>query len=344
MRKSGSISAACGASSCTSGGFCRVGDASCAYPFAVRIDGRSAGPHSIADSTAPITLRPAAPVAAILGDLSTGGGGRKRRNRKPAAGGTVNCSGSSAAAPSEAVDAPVTPAERLESVPLTEAQTEIWLAAQTGDEASCSFNLSISLTLDGEFDEAAFSKALSLVTDRHDALRIRFSRAGDYFRFADDFALKAPLVDFAGRPDGEAQLREMLDEDARTPFDLVDGPLARAFIARLAVDKHVFVFSGHHIICDGWSISVLLDELAMAYAAFRNGETPQFEPALSFATYATKLAPTPEKSEKDEQFWLDQFKEIPELPELPLDRTRPEHRNFASGTCTGYIEGDVYKA
>ncbi|AJD42171.1 amino acid adenylation domain-containing protein [Rhizobium gallicum bv. gallicum R602sp] len=249
-----------------------------------------------------------------------------------------------AAVPPGTAGAPVTLAQRLGSVPLTEAQTEIWLAAQTGDEASCSFNLSISLTLDGEFDEAAFSKALSLVTDRHDALRIRFSRAGDSFRFADDFALKAPLVDLAGQPDGEAQLREMLDEDARTPFDLVDGPLVRAFIARLAVDKHVFVFSGHHIICDGWSISVLLDELAMAYAAFRNGETPQFEPALSFATYATELAPTPEKSEKDEQFWLDQFKEIPELPELPLDRTRPEHRNFASGTCTGYIEGDVYKA
>ncbi|MBB4276901.1 non-ribosomal peptide synthetase/type I polyketide synthase [Rhizobium mongolense] len=239
-----------------------------------------------------------------------------------------------------AIDVIVRPA----SAPLTEAQTEIWLAAQAGDEASCSFNESFSLTLEGDFKESAFRQALKTITGRHDALHIRFDRAGDRFEFVADFVLEAPLVDLSQEPDGEARLREIVDDEARTPFDLVKGPLARASIVRLSADKHVFVFTGHHIICDGWSLNVFVDELAAAYAAILRGETPHLEPAISFATYATDLAPKPETSGETEQFWLDQFRDIPDLPEMPLDRTRPENRTFAGGTCTGHIDGEVYKA
>ena len=200
------------------------------------------------------------------------------------------------------------------------------------------------LTLDGDFNESAFRQALETIAGRHDALHIRFDRAGDRFEFVADFVLEAPLVDFSQEPDGDARLQEIIDDEARTPFDLVNGPLARACIVRLSADKHVFVFTGHHIICDGWSLNVFVDELAAAYGAILRGEAPHLEPALSFATYATDLAPKPETSGETEKFWLDQFRDIPDLPEMPLDRTRPEHGTFAGGTCTGYIDGSVYKA
>ncbi len=236
-----------------------------------------------------------------------------------------------------AVSAPVSPPQ---SAPLTEAQTEIWLAAQAGDEASCSFNESFSLTLEGAFDENAFRKAFDTVVARHDALHIRFDRSGERFQFIPGFKLDLPSLDGVD----QAGLAQILDDEAHTPFDLINGPLARACIVKLAADKHVLVFTAHHIICDGWSINTFVDELSTAYGAYQAGTAPQFQPALSFATYSTDLAPRPEKSQVTEQFWLDQFKTVPDLPDLPLDRPRPEYRSFAGGTCTGYIDADVYKA
>ncbi len=226
-----------------------------------------------------------------------------------------------------------------QSAPLTEAQTEIWLAAQAGDEASCSFNESFSLTLEGVLDETAIRKAFDTVVSRHDALHIRFDRNGEHFQFIPDFKLDLPVVEGLD----EKGLADLKDDEARTPFDLINGPLVRASIVKLSADKHVLVFTAHHIICDGWSINTFVEEFATAYAAFRAGTVPELQPALSFATYATDLSPRPEKSQATEQFWLDQFKSIPDLPDLPLDRPRPEYRSFAGGSCTGYIDADVYK-
>ncbi|WP_168879058.1 non-ribosomal peptide synthetase/type I polyketide synthase [Rhizobium sp. P28RR-XV] len=227
-----------------------------------------------------------------------------------------------------------------ESAPLTEAQTEIWLAAQAGDEASCSFNESFSLTLEGILDEPAIRKAFDTVIARHDAFHIRFDRGGEHFRFIPDFKLDLPILEDID----DQGLAILIDDDAHTPFDLINGPLVRASIVKLAHDKHVLVFTAHHIICDGWSINTFVEELTAAYEAYRTGNDPEFQPALSFATYSTDLSPRPEKSQATEQFWLDQFKTVPDLPDLPLDRPRPEYRSFAGGSCTGYIDVDVYKA
>ncbi len=228
---------------------------------------------------------------------------------------------------------------RPQSAPLTEAQTEIWLAAQAGDEASCSFNESFSLILEGQLDEKAIRKAFDAVIARHDAFHIRFDRGGEHFQFIPDFKPDLPILEGLD----EKGLADVIDDEARTPFDLINGPLVRASIVKLTPEKHVLVFTAHHIICDGWSINTFVEELATAYEAYKAGNVPEFQPALSFATYSTDLSPRPEKSQATEQFWLDQFKTVPDLPDLPLDRPRPEYRSFAGGSCTGYIGADVYK-
>ncbi|MGG6896913.1 amino acid adenylation domain-containing protein [Rhizobium sp. BR 315] len=232
------------------------------------------------------------------------------------------------------------PVARLQSAPLTEAQTEIWLAAQAGDEASCSFNESFSLTLEGKLDEKTIQKAFDAVIARHDAFHIRFDRSGEHFQFIPDFKLDLPILEGVD----EKGLADIVDDEARTPFDLINGPLVRASVVKLAPEKHVLVFTAHHIVCDGWSINTFVEELATAYEAYKAGNVPEFQPALSFATYSTDLSPRPEKCQATEQFWLDQFKTVPDLPDLPLDRPRPEYRSFAGGSCTGYIDADVYKA
>ncbi|MGF6176133.1 amino acid adenylation domain-containing protein [Ensifer sp. 4252] len=242
--------------------------------------------------------------------------------------------------PAPAAVAPARPS----TAPLTEAQKEIWLAAQAGDEASCSFNESFTMVLDGPLDREHLVLALDAVVARHDALQIRFGRAGDHFEFISDFVLDVADIDLASESDREALFQQLIDEDARTPFDLADGPLVRASIIRMAPDSHRLVFTAHHIICDGWSINVLIEELAATYSASMRSAEAGLASPLSFATYATDLAPNAEISNATEQFWLDQYKDVPDLPEMPLDRPRSDRRSFAGGTVTGNIEAETYKA
>lgn len=235
------------------------------------------------------------------------------------------------------------PRTGVEPCTLTEAQKEIWLAAQAGDAASCAFNESFNLALEGAFDEDAFRRAFDLVVARHDALHIRFSRAGDSFTIAPERTIALPMHDLAQDEAPEAGLDDLVALEARTPFDLVDGPLVRARLARLADARHVLIFTAHHIVCDGWSANVLVDELSDAYAAFAHGRTPDLAQPLSFADYARRRAGVNGETSAAEAYWLKRFATVPEPPELPADRPRPDRRTFAGGTCTAWIDAPTCK-
>lgn len=235
-------------------------------------------------------------------------------------------------------------AVRAESAALTEAQSEIWLAAQAGDEASCSFNESLSLELNGSLDRKAFLAAIDAVIARHDALHIRFDRNGERFRFISDFKLPVDAVDLTGEADAKAALDDLIETDAKTPFDLVEGPLARAYLVALGPDRHVLVFTVHHIVCDGWSLNVIINELAAIYSATLKAEKLSLEPAMSFAEYAENHAPSADISTTTSQFWHEQYRELPELPDMPFDRPYPDRRSYAGGTCTVIVPPEITTA
>jgi amino acid adenylation domain-containing protein len=231
--------------------------------------------------------------------------------------------------------------DRTKSARLTEAQSEIWLAAQAGDEASCSFNESLSLQLSGALDKHAFVRAIHAVVARHDALHIRFDRNGERFSFISDFTLPVGLIDLSEDPSAKARLAQLIEADAKTPFDLVEGPLARAFLVTMAQDRHVLVFTAHHIVCDGWSLNVIINELSQAYTVALRAEAPMLEPSMSFADYAEHHAPGGEVGSNTAQFWHAQYQQPPELLDLPFDRPHPDRRSFAGGTCTVIVPSDI---
>jgi amino acid adenylation domain-containing protein len=232
---------------------------------------------------------------------------------------------------------------RPATAPLTEAQTEIWLSAQAGDEASCAFNECFTLTLEGALDVAALRSALDDVIARHDAFHIRFARDGSHFAFIDGFRLELPLADLSGEHDPDAAFAAILADEASTPFDLVGGPLVRATLVRVADNLHQFVCTAHHIVCDGWSINILVEELAALYLAHQRGQPAALNPALSFATYATGLAPDASVNPAAEAHWLKEFATVPDMPDYPADRPHPEYKTYAGGTRTGHIDADTYK-
>ena len=89
-------------------------------------------------------------------------------------------------------------------------------------------------------------------------------------------------------PDGV--LTAYLQADASTPFDLVEGPPIRARLFKLSETAHALVLTAHHIICDGWSINVIITELAEIYASLREQRQPDLGPVLPFSDYARAKA------------------------------------------------------
>ncbi|MGA2188767.1 MAG: amino acid adenylation domain-containing protein [Steroidobacteraceae bacterium] len=233
------------------------------------------------------------------------------------------------------------------SVPLTESQLEIWLSAQLGDDASCAFNESVSLGLRGELNGAALQSAMNRVVARHDALRATFSATGEEMRIAGPDVFSYPFSDFSARPAAQAEqaYAALLDADARTAFDLVDGPCVRAHLVKLSADRHAFVLTAHHIICDGWSLNVIVNEIAEIYGALCRGTEPQLAEALPFSVYArTQAARDAAELEKTERFWLDQFAERPKSLELPTDRPRPSLKSFKGASLCRRIDAKLYQA
>jgi amino acid adenylation domain-containing protein len=248
----------------------------------------------------------------------------------------------SAAARSPSVPAP---GGALTGLPLTESQTEIWLAAQMGDEASCAFNESVSLRMHGALNESALRASLSYLFNRHDALRATFSASAEEMRIRETGTVELAVTDLSSRVDAEDGLAKILAADARTAFDLVNGCSARVQLVKLAADQHVLVFTAHHIICDGWSINVFVNELAEIYPLFHRGEVPQLAPALLYSTYVREQSQSdPAEAAKTESFWLEQFREPVKTLDLPTDRPRPSLKSYSGASRCRRIDASLYQA
>ncbi len=231
-----------------------------------------------------------------------------------------------------------------DSAPLTEPQLEILAAAQLGDDASCVFNEGLSVELAGEIDTAALASALNAVVARHQALRGRVDRSGERMHFARTLTLDLPVRDFSHEADPAAALARLVDADARTAFDLWNGPLVRAALVRLAPDRHVLVFTTHHIVCDGWSMNIVLHDLAALYRAQRAGATADLGPAPRFADYAEAQIQAKDARARDLAWWTGLFADLPPLPDLPTDRPRPPVRSYAGATYTTRFDADLLDA
>jgi amino acid adenylation domain-containing protein len=257
--------------------------------------------------------------------------------------------------PQEAASTPELEAEtvavlrsRLTEAPLTESQLEILLAAQLGTEANCSFNESFSLHLNGELNEPILRKSLNTFIARHDALRVTFALDGDKQFFAPVLSLDLPLIDLShlGATERQKRFDDCIAKDARDPFDLAKGPLVRATLFRFAPLHHVFVFTSHHIVFDGWSTNVFLDELSRLYSADISGAPAQLDSHMSFSDYACDQERhfRGQEGAENEAYWTKQFAQLPPSLNLPIDRPRPALKSFDGATFRKKINAATYKS
>ncbi|MGB7332615.1 MAG: amino acid adenylation domain-containing protein, partial [Terriglobales bacterium] len=148
----------------------------------------------------------------------------------------------------------------------------------------------------------------------------------------------------------DARWKQIIRDDAHTHFRLTEGPMVRAQVVKMEPGYARLVFTAHHIVCDGWSTNVLLDELPKIYNALNRGESSTIASILpapmSFATYSksqSEFLNGPEGATV-EKFWLDQFRQPAPLLDLPTDRPRPAVKEFKGATYRARIGADTYNA
>jgi amino acid adenylation domain-containing protein len=252
-----------------------------------------------------------------------------------------------APAPAPVLQEAATPIPGPSDSPLTEPQLEILLSAQIDSEASTSYNESFTLKMRGPFDETAFRDSLRDLVNRHQALRATFAASGERIAFAPAANVDIPLEDLSSLAPAErdARMRSAIDSEGRTPFDLVNGPVLRLALFRLEPESHAMVFTSHHIVCDGWSINVLLDELSQLYSARVNHSRVDLPVPVQFGDYARTQAANRETADFAgvESYWMEQFAQLPPVLDLPTDRPHPAVKTFQGSTYRTRIDADTYK-
>jgi amino acid adenylation domain-containing protein len=223
----------------------------------------------------------------------------------------------------------------LLTAPATEPQIEIWTSCLIGGaDASCAYNDSASLLLTGNFDKDAMYRALQALSDRHESLRTVFTADGKNFVVYDNPPVNIDYHDLSLQ--SEAQNRLFIQNYARqnaiTPLDMVNGPLFKPSILKLNNNEHYLTFIAHHIICDGWSIGIMMQDMSKLYTAFATGERPDLPPAPRYSDYAIEQteAGESEESRQTEQYWIDQFNGSSHLLNVPTDNPRPAMRTYKS--------------
>ncbi|HEY0016585.1 MAG TPA: amino acid adenylation domain-containing protein [Longimicrobium sp.] len=226
-----------------------------------------------------------------------------------------------------------TPA-RFNAFPLSFAQRRLWFLDRMSP-ASAVYNVPTAVRVRGALDQGALRRALDEVVRRHEVLRSSYTQVeGEPVQVTAPAApLELPLDDLSALP-AEARDAESLriaNGEVCTPFDLARGGLLRARLVRLAADDHLLLLTAHHIVTDGWSVSVMFRELAALYQAFAAGRpSPLPELALQYADFAAwqREHLRGERMDRLAEYWTRRMEGAPALLELPTDRPRPPEATF----------------
>lgn len=234
------------------------------------------------------------------------------------------------------------------AVASTAAQREVFRESRADRDVAASYVHAISVFLDGPLDRDCLYSALRALIERHEALRGRFSPDGSRFLVRERIAFELPVVDLAGlAPELQREgYEEAVQAELRRPFDLLEGPLFRAFLVCQEQQHSVLVFSCHHAVVDGWSLNVILDELPKLYSALAQRRTaPGIPPAASYTGYlATAAKREQDAAQEVRSFWRDVYHDGVPILELPLDRVRPRTRNLASRRVDYRVAAPVVQA
>jgi amino acid adenylation domain-containing protein/non-ribosomal peptide synthase protein (TIGR01720 family) len=245
---------------------------------------------------------------------------------------------------------PIPAQPEQEDYPVSHAQKRLWTLQQLDIDARA-YNLPAAFRLKGPCDVDAFSTALHQLTERHEALRTCFVSQGDgevRQKVQQAPGIDLQIIDLRGENNPEVQAEQAVQEDRLQPFDLSVAPLLRVKLIRLDESSNLLLFNIHHIICDVWSLDILVREFATYYHAARQGGVPNKIQPLEiqykdYSVWQNSLL-ADKQGEQQRQYWLNQLRApLPQL-DVPTDYVRPAVQTFSGDTAHLVLDTNLLTA
>jgi amino acid adenylation domain-containing protein len=232
---------------------------------------------------------------------------------------------------------------------LLAGQQRLWLLGQL-EGGNAAYNVPIAFRLKGVLNRELLAQALHDLARRHEALRTRLiPRDGRIALEVDHEGAGFPFTveDLRHAPDPEGRLADLQREECQRPFSMSERPLARARLLILGEQHHVLLLTVHHIMFDGWSQTLMLNEIGVLYdALMRDVEADLPELTDQFAAYRSwqKRWLTGTEAEAQANYWVQRLAGAPALLELPSDRPRPAQQDYSGGRVRVTIDRELTTA
>ncbi|PWV46103.1 non-ribosomal peptide synthetase [Chitinophaga sp. S165] len=223
-----------------------------------------------------------------------------------------------------------------ESYELSDAQRRLWILSRFG-EGNVAYNVPLSVGLKGTLDIPVFRKAVRYIIRRHEILRTVFREdaAGvPKQHVVEDWDTDLEIFDLRQEQDLEKKAAAYRSQLLGHSFDMENGPLFKIWLLRLGDERFLCCFNMHHIICDGWSLDILANEVLSAYAGFLEGTAPDLPELLfqykDYTAWQNKILNGPQLN-RHRDYWLNALSgDLPVL-DLPTCRPRPAVKTYNGG-------------
>ncbi|MBR5773915.1 MAG: amino acid adenylation domain-containing protein, partial [Clostridia bacterium] len=220
---------------------------------------------------------------------------------------------------------PIPIAEKHNCYPMTSTQKRMYVMSEI-DGGGITYNIPAALEMKGQLDLEKLQQVFSALISRHEALRTSFTMkdGADVQVIADNADCR---IEFEYVDEADEKAKKRLLADFVRPFDLSVAPLIRMKVVKIGKEDNLLMFDTHHIVSDGMSATILLEEFMKLY----NGENlPDLR--VQYKDYSEWVRTVDNSSQK--AYWLEQFSEEAPVLDMPLDFSRPQYQSFNGRTHT----------
>lgn len=222
-------------------------------------------------------------------------------------------------------------------------QERFWILSQLNDE-HIAYNIVSAFDLEGKLDEAAFAESLRRLVQRHEILRTSFLEAGEDLRQKisdtadpDDLLF---MTDLRHEKESGEQKQGFIASEIRHSFDFTKGPLIRCRLLKWNEDRYTLIFNIHHIVSDGWSTQVIINDLITFYNHISHRQELSLPPlSIQYKEYVQwqRLQMGKGKFAAHRDYWMDLFRTKPAVLPLDLDFPRPAIKTFNGANCVAEL-------
>ncbi|OTA15700.1 PvdJ [Xenorhabdus vietnamensis] len=211
-------------------------------------------------------------------------------------------------------------------IPISHCQKVFWPFIQNGVLEDC-FHIPIVFLMEGKLNRNALEKSLNVILERHESLRLKFYKENEQIFVQPDNNMKINLQIVESLPKEiekeqiTIEVNKLWEEKLRKPFDVYNGPLIRTFLLPVSEENSVLLINIHHIVADGWSADVIINELKQLYTAYSKGQENILPPvAMQYSDYIYDLQERHKTNEYQKQieFWQQQFHDINTERNFPI--------------------------